>query len=282
MTWPSVVALLAVLAGDDPDVVAQPAHGFVGVPHVLVHPAGMRVAVRADDADLQRTANGGLAGPMDRRHDAPGRPGPRVIATLLWDGEYGAGAGPWRRAAGRRPRRCASCSSARRQARWRARRWPAGSPRRSRRGTRSSRCRRARARGRPSCRPPPGAGSRSLRRFALEAARATGGTGVEQLDRVQVMPRIGVVVQGEQAAAAEAGGQRRQRVRGDGQPALVVDAFQRLGQRPQGGNALLDEQGQHVAAARGDLLADDEVEVEVAARRGSRGRAARRPAARGR
>ena len=98
--------LLAVLAGDDPDVVAHAPHRLVGVAHVLVDAARMRVAVRADDPDLQRAPRcrprrtAGWARRPPRA--APAERSARVIATLLWGEEYAAGAGPWRPAAGRR------------------------------------------------------------------------------------------------------------------------------------------------------------------------------------
>src|SRR6266550_7853552 len=53
---PLALSLLAVLAGDDPGVVAQPAQLFVLVAHVVVDAAGVRIAVGADQGDLQRPA----------------------------------------------------------------------------------------------------------------------------------------------------------------------------------------------------------------------------------
>ena len=73
---PLVLPLLAVLAGDDPHVVAHPAHRLVGVADVLVDAAGVRIAVRADDRRSSAVRAAGSSAPRGRlrRHRPAGRP----------------------------------------------------------------------------------------------------------------------------------------------------------------------------------------------------------------
>ena len=149
--------LAAVLRRDDPHVVAHPAHRLVRESHVLVDAPGMRVAVRADDPDLQGLAAWTLtaasaAGAADCRSD--------VTATLRWAAEYAPGGGAWRAADAGRRRRCGGATSTARQGASSVPRWPRDSRPRSSRGTRSTRCRCPPARGRRSCRRRPGQGPR--------------------------------------------------------------------------------------------------------------------------
>ena len=68
----------------------------------------------------------------------------------------------------------------------------------------------------------------------------------------------------QQRARAERRRERRHRVRGDGQSALVVDRARASRPAAQGRDALGDEQRQHVPAPGGDLLADHQLEAVVA------------------
>ena len=239
-------------------------HRLVREAHVLVHAARMRIAVRAHDPDLQRTSSGPPGGgPMAPSSTA--RTGPMSPPLSRWPESMPQVPAPWHAAGAGRRRGCGGSTSTRPSGRVvLGRRRRRGSRRRSSRETRST----------PTPMPSstwaselPTAGSRST--SALSRSRAArrarpAADGFMSSIASSWCRAIGAAVRRQQRPRAERWRQRRHRVRGDRDPALVVDALQRLGQRPQRRDALGDEQRQHVAAPRRDLLADHQVEAVVA------------------
>jgi hypothetical protein len=102
--------------------------------------------------------------------------------------------------------------------------------------------------------------------FGLLVERVVGDLGVEHLDDVDVAVRAEV---GEHRA--EAGPPLVERVRHVDQALLRLDPADDLGQRQHVGDPLGQEQPDHVAVRRPDLLADDDTDAEVALGRPGRG-----------